>query len=281
MSAHEGCIGRRRIRHASLDPWPVNALRATLDFEPAGLEDDDILPPLWHWLYFLDTAARRRIGPDGHARNGDFLPLLPQPRRMFAGAHSHFHAPLRLGVDTELTETVLDAQNKRGRQGDMVLISVGYEYRQQGKLCVEERRSFVYLPQATAPTPAPANAGTEVPTAAWSLDLPVDEVLLFRYSALTFNSHRIHYDTPYATTTEGYPRLVVQGPLTATLLMEMGRRQLDAPCTEFEFRASAPLFVGDTLHLRGQPEGDHASLCAYRRDGQAALQATLRWRPTR
>lgn len=279
MSAYSSCIGRSRTQRAVLDAWPAQALRATLDLDPLDVDTD--LPPLWHWLYFLETPSRRRIGPDGHARNGDFLPLLPLPRRMFAGAHSHFHAPLRLGMDTELTETVLDVQDKHGRQGDMVIVSVGYEYRQQGQLCVEERRSFVYLPKAAAPTPPPEDVGPEVQSTAWSLDLAVDEVLLFRYSALSFNSHRIHYDAPYAAAAEGYPGLVVQGPLTATLLVEMARRHLDARCTEFEFRATAPVFVGDTLRLRGQPEADHATLTAYRRDGRAAMQATLRWHPAR
>jgi 3-methylfumaryl-CoA hydratase len=188
VNAHADCIGRSRSHSTRLDPWPARALQATLDLAPEL--DGDVLPPLWHWLYFLEAAPRRCIGADGHPRNGSFLPELTQARRMFAGASTQFHAPLRSGREATLTESIRDLQTKHGRHGEMVIVTVGYTYHQQNRLCIDEQRSFVFLP-ATAAAAEGSHAEAPVPQTPWALDLPIDETLLFRYSALSFNSHRI------------------------------------------------------------------------------------------
>jgi len=231
---------------------------------------------LWHWLYFLELTERSHQGADGHPRRGDFYPPVEQPRRMFVGARSQRHRALRLGEEAQLSETILSCEAKQGSSGAMTLLTIQYEYTQAGKLCVEERRSFMYLPARTGVVPEPrTDSPVPVPNAPWSLDLTTDPVLLFKFSALTFNGHRIHYDRDYAQAEEGYPDLVVHGPLTALLLAELARARSDRPLRQFSFRALAPLFVGDTLRLRGEPgAGDSAiELAAYRPDGQVAISA--------
>lgn len=269
--------GHSRRREATLPSWPAQALHATLDL--GGDPPPEQLPPLWHWLYFLDTAPRSRIGPDGHPEAGDFLPQVAQPRRMFAGATTRFLHPLQLERSAALTETVLDVQSKRGSQGEMTLVTVGFDYDQGGRRCIEEQRSYIYLPGAGPGVAQEAEAApaADIAPAPWALNLAADEVLLFRFSALTFNAHRIHYDLFYARSAEGYPRLVVHAPLTAILLAQLMCRHARHRCASFRFRATAPLFAGDLLRLRGVPDDDGAVLTAYRPNGAAALRATAAW----
>jgi 3-methylfumaryl-CoA hydratase len=268
-------IGRERRSRATLDPWRAQALSAVLDLpiEPPGQS----LPGLWHWLYFLETAPRSRIGPDGHPLKGDFLPPVVNPRRMFAGARTAYQQALQIGAPAELCERVSSISEKPGKAGDMTIVTVTYEYRQDGVLCVSEERDFIYLP-ARPPGGAVEELTGElspVDDASWQLDLDTDPVQLMRFSALTFNSHRIHYDAAYAREQEGYPALVVHGPLTAILLSEMCRQQAGAETAVFSFRALTPLFAGQTLRLRGEPDGrGGAELTAYTPAGKPAMKAT-------
>ena len=270
-------IGRKRSCRSSLGPWPSAAFHASIGSlaEAATTE----LPLLWHWLYFLEAPQRSQQGEDGHPRKGTFLPPVDNPRRMFAGARSRTHRPLMIGAEAELEESILACEAKSGASGEMTLLTVGYQYRQAGTLCVEEERDFIYLPARGADEQelrAEGEAG--IPPAQWAWDVPTDPVLLFKYSALTFNGHRIHYDRDYAREVEAYPDLVVQGPLTALLLAELARERLERPLVEFSFRARAPLYVGDRLRLRGEPEPgeDTIQLMAYRPDGKLAMTAEAR-----
>ncbi|MCZ6830644.1 MAG: MaoC/PaaZ C-terminal domain-containing protein [Gammaproteobacteria bacterium] len=272
-------IGKQRRSRQMLDPWPVQALSALLDLPvPAPGQS---LPGLWHWLYFLETAARSRIGADGHPCKGEFMPPVPNPRRMFAGARTHYHQALQIGAPTDLSETVLAIEDKPGKFGTMSIVSVGYEYRQEGALCVAEERDFIYLPAATARA-APIKLSDELLAIAatpWSLDIVTDPVLLMRFSALTFNSHRIHYDADYAREQEGYPALVVHGPLSAILLSELCRLHGNAELASFSFRAMNPVFVGQTLRLRGEPDGrGGAALNVYTPAGKPAVTASASFR---
>jgi 3-methylfumaryl-CoA hydratase len=266
-------IGRQRRSEATLDPWPAAALEQVLDLRMSPA--DNTLPPLWHWLYFLDTAPQHKIGPDGHPLKGDFLPPVPNPRRMFAGARTRFLAPLRLGCETELLETVSSVEEKSGGQGTLYLVTVSYDYSQADQLCVSEQRDFIYLPAV----PSGRMTGevdlnmTAVPDAPWSMDVSIDATRLMRFSALTFNSHRIHYDLDYARSQEAYPGLVVHGPLTAILLSELCRMNDSRVLTNFSFRAQAPLFCDQLIRLRGEPADNGAGIKAMRPDGKVAIAA--------
>jgi 3-methylfumaryl-CoA hydratase len=267
-------IGREAQVSSALDAWPARALRATLGLEPQADEVASTLPPLWSWLYFLDATARDSLGLDGHAAKGGFIPPIDLPRRMFAGGRLQFLRPLRLGAPAQQTRRILKVEQKAGSAGPLVFVTIGLDHVQDGALCVQEQRDIVYL------NPGPANADAQpepVPAAMWSLDVEPDAVLLMRFSALTFNGHRIHYDLPYARDVEGYPERVVHGPLIATLLAELVRLQGGASLTAFAFRARSPLFLGDTLRLRGDPDGQGGvALKAVSSSGRLIMTAEAR-----
>lgn len=267
-------LGRTRQTEAWLDPWPCQALHATVASPAAPVLDQ--LPLLWHWLYFLDTPQRDEQGADGHPRKGGFLPPVANPRRMFVGARSEILSPLQLGQGAQLTETIISCEEKHGSSGAMTLLRVGFDYHQAGQLCVREQRDFMYLPGREGAQPE-AQTATEasLEPAQWGWDVTTDPVLLFKFSALTFNGHRIHYDLDYARQAEAYPNLVVHGPLTALLLVELARSQLSEPLRHFNFRARAPLYAGDRLRLRANQLEGAVQLTAFRPDGQAAMTAEV------
>jgi len=271
-------IGRTQLAHDVVTPTPFAALSATLDYPPARPEAGIPLPPLWHWLYFLPLYRQSDVGPDGHAKRGGFLPPVPLPRRMWAASQFEFHAPLRVGDTISRTSTVADVTEKQGRSGALVFVKVRHEIRRQGSEApaITEFHDIVYReaprPGAVEPPPRPAPA-----TAAWERTIVPDDVLLFRYSALTFNGHRIHYDRRYVTAVEGYPGLVVHGPLLATLLLDLLRRQLpEAAVARYEFRAMRPVFDTHPFRVCGHPDADgkSAHLWVEDRDKTLAMDAT-------
>lgn len=251
-------------------PTSVAALAATLDYEAAPA-DGEALPPLWHWIFFRPTVRQSLIAADGHPQKGGFLPDLGLPRRMWAGGRLRFPAPVRVGERITRESRVLDVREKQGRTGRLGFVTVAHRIDSNGTLAIEEEHDIVYREAGTtasAPTAAPADE-------AWQRTLMPDETLLFRYSALTFNAHRIHYDTPYVTGTEGYPGLVVHGPLIATLLMDLLRRQRpDAIVREFSLKALRPCFAGNALHLCGQPSADGKSIELWSKDHEGWLGMT-------
>lgn len=269
-------LGKTRSTTAIINPWPANALAAVLNMPQLELTGN--LPGLWHWLYFLEQAPQSQIGLDGHPAKGGFWPPVPHPRRMFAGGRTNYHQALKLGQEATLLETVVDIQIKEGRQGKIYIVTVQFEYRQDSTLCISEERDFVYLPALAKPT-SPKELSNEINAVAdakWSLDLPTDLITLFRFSALTFNSHRIHYDLEYARVQEGYPQLVVHGPLTAILLSETVRLNSERPMKSFTFRAMSPLFCGQTIRARADRIAeDNVSLVAYTPSGETAVKATV------
>jgi 3-methylfumaryl-CoA hydratase len=211
-----------------------------------------VLPPLWHWVYLLEHPSRRLLGPEGHPLQGVPSPPGPAWARMFAGGRVTFHQPLRLGQEATKTARVLNVVRKQGRSGPLVFTTVGIEITQEAQIAVTEQQDFVYRPLPPPggfgePTNGTSSDERSPPLAAavqWEFE--VDPIVLFRFSALTFNSHRIHYDHPYATAVEGYPDLVVHGPLQALLMAEVARRRgHDIP--SFEYRLVAPLTLGEGL----------------------------------
>ena len=254
---------------------PARALAATLDRENEFAPGHP-LPPPWHWLYFLSMSPLAGTGPDGHPKRGGFLPPVPLPRRMWAGSRMEFFAPLRVGDVVHRVSRIADVSAKEGRTGTLVFVTVRHEIANaQGPLLVDEH-DIVYrdLPRSGESPPSPKMAPHNY---AWAREIRPDPVLLFRYSALTFNSHRIHYDHPYVTAVEGYPGLVVHGPLLATLLLDLLLRQRpQARVTRFEFRAIRPLFDTAPFAVCGRPDSDGHDIALWAKDadGQLCMEAT-------
>lgn len=256
-------------------PTSAVALGATLDYDTSPAPGD-ALPLLWHWIFFHPTVAQAQIGDDGHPRKGGFLPDLGLPRRMWAGGRLRFLAPLTVGSAITRESSIVNVSEKQGRTGKLAFVTVNHKVYCEGTLAIDEEQDIVYRepPAPGAPAPAP----TAAPDAAqWHRQIVPDEVLMFRYSALTFNGHRIHYDKPYATQVEGYPNLVVHGPLIATLLMDLLRRNMpDATVREFAYKAQRPSFMGNALHLCGQPSADGKTVELWSKDHEGWLAMTAR-----
>jgi 3-methylfumaryl-CoA hydratase len=271
-------IGRSETSHDTITATPCAALAATLDHDAQRPPPGTTLPPLWHWLYFLPLHRQSDIGPDGHARRGGFMPPVPLPRRMWAGSQFSFDAPLRIGDAVKRVSTIERVDEKTGRTGPLVFVKVRHELftNDAPGPALTEFHDIVYREPARpgdappAPQPAPAHG-------AWQRTIAPDDVLLFRYSALTFNGHRIHYDRRYVTEVEGYPGLIVHGPLIATLLLDLLRRErADATVSRFEFRAVRPLFDLQPFSVHGAPSADGKSVHLWARDpdGWLAMDAT-------
>lgn len=263
-------VGKTETRSDLVTAAPVAALAATLDIEAPYPQAGDPLPPLWHWLYFLPFPRQSELGPDGHAKRGGFLPPVELPRRMWAGGRVEFHHPLRVGETITRTSRIAEVKFKEGRSGRLVFVLVRHEI---GDALTEEH-DIVYRDHARAGDTAPSPQLAPV-DALWERVVHPDDVLLFRYSALTFNGHRIHYDRRYATEVEGYPGLVVHGPLLATLLVDLVRRNLPAAVvTRFEFRAVSPIFDTGSFSVCGKPENGGKTIRLWAKDSAGALAMT-------
>ncbi|KGH28362.1 MULTISPECIES: MaoC family dehydratase N-terminal domain-containing protein [Comamonas] len=259
---------------------PLRALSATLDRDDPVPEDGSVVPALWHWLYFLPHALQSEIGPDGHARRGGFLPPVPLPRRMWAGGRLRWETgnPLRVGQQVQRVSTIRSVQHKTGRSGELLFVLVEHRFSNQDGLALTEEHDIVYRAAARPGDPVPPPQQPPLAgQAAWSRSIVPDDVLLFRYSALTFNGHRIHYDRRYVTQVEGYPGLIVHGPLIATLLLDLLRRQLPgARVVAFDFKALRPTFDLHPFSVHGKPREDGRTIDLWAQDheGLLTMQAT-------
>lgn len=234
---------------------PVAALAALFDRPDPAPREGDAIPPLWHWLYFADFPAQSELGPDGHPSDGAFLPPLPDRRRMFGGGRLTFHAPLRRGETVTRRTEVARVRVRRGGSGWLLLVTVRSEFSVGGDLRVEEEQDLVY--RDSGPSQVPPAPDGEEPAGPWRIELAPGPVMLFRFSALTSNAHRIHYDLSYATEVEGYPGLLVHGPLLALGLLELPRRfAAGRAVREFAYRAHRPIFAGEPVLLSGGPQPD-------------------------
>jgi 3-methylfumaryl-CoA hydratase len=273
-----GWIGKTETVTDSVTATPYAALSATLDRAPERPPVGTPLPPLWHWLYFLPLYRQSEIGPDGHAKRGGFLPPVPLPRRMWAGSQFEFIRPPCIGDSITRVSTIADVTEKSGRTGPLVFVKVRHEIRanDEPSPAIVEFHDIVYReaakPDDAAPPPKAAPPGNSLQRH-W---VP-DDVLLFRYSALTFNGHRIHYDRKYVTEVESYPGLIVHGPLIATLLLDLLRSERpDAVVRRYEFRAVRPLFDIHPFDVCGEPAADGKSVRLWAKDheGWLAMDAT-------
>ena len=275
-------IGRVEEAEDSVPAQTARALAATLDMDAdaraaAGISDGGPLPPLWHWLAFLPDAPMRELDADGHPKRGGFLPPVPLERRMWAGGKLQFPGEIRIGETIRRRSEITRISEKTGSTGRMVFVTVTHEISTARGLAVSESQDIVYMPMPdrfTPPPPTPAPA-----TAAWSEPVPMDAARLFRFSAATFNAHRIHYDLAYATEVEKYPGLVVHGPLQAILLMEAARRHRGGiRPVGYAFRGVRPLLHNDSLRLIGGPEADGGQdLCTASAADYVCMQARVTW----
>jgi len=255
---------------ARIDAWPAAAFAALLDLPSPVAKDGDPLPPLWHTFHLLDHPAQAELEPDGHPRSAAFQPPMPDRRRMFAGGRHTATAPLRVGDVVTRRSQLLSATPKQGRSGASVFVTVRSEFLVDGVVVQTEEQDFAYRSQPPGaarriPAPEPTTEAAPEPAVRVAADPP----LLFRFSALTFNSHRIHYDQPYVTRVEGYPGLVVHGPLLALLALEVPRRRApDRRVTAFTYRLTRPAFAGRDVVAGGDPGGEVTA-------GSAGVAASL------
>src|SRR5215470_15695896 len=276
-----------------VDPWPAAAFAGLIGAPAPPLETGDPLPPMWHWFTLLEHPAQAELGADGHPARGPFLPPIPGRRRMWAGGRLRLAAPMPIGAQLSAHSTVAAVSVKSGRRGQLAFVTVRHELSVDGARAGVEEQDIVYRsePDQTAPrrktpetpgTPAapeppetPGAPAAPEPSGAWRAELATDPVLLFRFSALTYNGHRIHYDRPYATQVEGYPDLVVHGPLLALLALELPR--LHAPgraVRSFGYRLVRPAFVPATMVSEARPEGATVELTVAAKGAPPSLTAT-------
>ncbi len=266
-------IGRTQTARDLVTASPVARLAATLDRDDPPPKTGDALPPVWHWLFFLDAVPMRGLGPDGHPARGVFLPPIPLPRRMWAGSRFRFQAPIRIGDTIERHSEIVDVALKQGRTGPLAFCTVRHTISAGAGACATEEHDIVYR-EAPAPGEQAAPAQPPPEGAAFARTITPDPVLLFRFSALTFNGHRIHYDHPYATKVEGYPGLIVHGPLLAIFLLDLVRRERpEARLAEFSFRAFRPVFDTGPFRIAGKPASDGLLLWAEDNGGSLAMRA--------
>lgn len=268
-------IGKSHSERDTIGARQARLMAATVGRADAGLEAGMRLPPLWHWLYFLKGEPPAALGRDGHPARGGFLPPVPLPNRMWAGGQLAFHGALPLDTEVEKRSTVTAVEHKQGRSGELVFVTVLHELLQDGATLVSEHHDIVYKGASPAPAntaPAPASpAGT--PSAPHTRVIVPDNTMLFRYSALTFNGHRIHYDADYCRAVEGYPDLVIHGPLNATLLANFAEEVAGRPLARFSYRGLQPAILGNRLTLHAAPDGDRMALWVTLSSGAVSMRA--------
>jgi 3-methylfumaryl-CoA hydratase len=276
-SAFDAWVGRSEVVEDLVTALQVRQMAATLGVDGLATAGGDPLPPLWHWMSWLPETPMAGLGPDGHPARGGFLPPVPLERRMWAGGRLTFHAPLWIGQPMQRQSTILKVSEKSGASGQMVFVTVGHQITGPEGLAVTEEQDIVSIAMPdrfTPPPPVPVPEG-----AAWADPVAMDTVRLFRFSALTFNAHRIHFDLPYATEVEKYPGLVVHGPMQAMLLMQAARAHAGAALpARFRFRGVRPMFHFDSVMLTGWPDADGTQeLATVTGEGLCCMQAEIGW----
>lgn len=271
-------VGRQRVERDEVVGPLCKRLAALLDLDPEAICTGDELPLGWSAILFSTTALQSELGPDGHGVHDDFLPPPPLPRRMFAGREIILHRPLRIGQAVERTSTIEAITPKSGRNGKLVFVTVRHDIANGDGLAITERQNIVYREEA-AGSAAASSPALELPEARWTESFTADPAALFRYSALTFNAHRIHYDAPYTRDVEGYPGLVINGGYTTLKLLELFRARLNARPLSYAVRAIRPLIAGRAHMLNVAPTPEGALLWASDEAGQLALKIDVRTVP--
>jgi 3-methylfumaryl-CoA hydratase len=271
-------VGRKAEAEDVADLRSMRQLHAALDRSDAPPREGDEVPPAWHWMWFNATDRHSALSRDGIAgAKGGFMPPSPLPRRMWAGSQLTVHRALRVGEKIRRTAEIVSVEERQGKSGRLVFVGQRFSIRAGNDLAIEEDFQSVFRedPKPGAPVVEPPQAPSD---GQWTRTIDPDPVLLFRYSAVTYNGHRIHYDRPYTTQVEGYPDLIVHGPLTATLLMELARDSNPGKrIAKYNFRAVSPLYSPAKFIIAGKPgaDGKSASLWAANPQGQVAMQAEV------
>ncbi|HSI58831.1 MAG TPA: MaoC family dehydratase N-terminal domain-containing protein [Ideonella sp.] len=263
-------VGRETLADDTLSVRHARLMAATLGLPQEPLAAGAPLPPLWHWLYFLEGLPPPELGRDGHPARGGFLPPVPLANRMWAGGRLTFNAPLPLGAAVQKRSRIQSVEHKQGRSGELVFVTVLHEVLHDGAVALCEIHDIVYK-EPTPPGARPASPA--MPPALHSKPFVPDATTLFRYSALTFNGHRIHYDADYCREVEGYPQLVIHGPLNATLLAGFAQEIAGRPLKHFSYRGLQPSLLGNALSVNAAPEGDGLALWVALPDGAVSMRA--------
>jgi 3-methylfumaryl-CoA hydratase len=267
-------VGRTKTVTDDIVRSPAIRAAAMLDDWSSGFaEGDKTLPPLWHWFHFLESTQREATGPDGHAARGDFLPPIRLPRRMYAGGRLTFTGDLAFGAQAQKRTTIVSATEKQGRSGPLAFVTVRHEIVQDGDVVTTEEHDIVYREAEDPAAPKPPVPRSDRPILS-EVSVTPDEVTLFRFSALTYNGHRIHYDQPYVTGVEHYPGLIVHGPLVAMLLFERARTLTGQRPAAFSFRAMSPVFCGTAIRLVEVPGESGTALEARTEDDRLIMLST-------
>lgn len=269
-------IGRKESCEDVASAWPVIGLAATLDRRDAEPKPGDSIPPGWHWLYFLEAKPASELGADGHPKLGGFLPPVGTARRMWAGGRMEFRRALRIGDRLRRDSEIISIDIKDGRSGKLVFVTVRHVVTASGETAVVEEHDIVYREPMKSGEVAPA--GKPAPRdPAWRRELVVDPVMLFRYSALTFIGHRIHYDIDYCRQVEGYPGLVVHGPLQTVLILDLCRRHEPRAVKRIDYRALHPLFHFERISVNGNAptDGSTSEVWTANAEGNYGMRATV------
>lgn len=271
MSRWQEWIGRQTSISSALDPAQSCQMQATLNRD-ATLVDGSHLPPAWHWLYFFDAFKASDLGRDGHTRLGISLPEFPLPRRMWAGGEIQWLAPVLLGAPAVRTTTIQSIEEKTGRTGELIFVTLEHVVKQNSETCISELQKIVYRAEAkdsSKVTPEQAETDSN-----FSQQWKFGSTELFRYSALTFNGHKIHYDSDYAREVEGYSNVVVHGPLLATLMLDLAVENARS-IKKFSYRARSPICLPEGLTTHGKVQGNDTQLWVASETGALAMQGTL------
>ena len=265
-------IGNSRSDEDVISVRQARLMAATVDYAPEEIRDGKPLPPLWHWIYFLEGLPTDALGRDGHPARGGFLPPVPLSNRMWAGGRVSFLRAIPLGITMRKVSRILGVEHKQGRAGDLVFVTVEHELISlSGEVCVREEHDIVYK-AATPFAPAPPPTCRE-PAGRWMSTCTPTSTTLFRYSALTFNGHRIHYDSDYCREVEGYPNLVIHGPLNATLLANFAEQASGGRVREFHYRGLSPAILGETMTLHADLRGASVVLRIELASGAVCMRA--------
>ena len=272
MTQLEDWLGKTQTKCETINARQAELLAVTLG-KPAPRKNE-VLPHCWHWAWFNDALPATELGRDGHPKRGGFLPPVSLPRRMWAGGHLNFISPIIVGRKIKKTSTIADIKHRKGKTGELCIVTIEHKLFDEDTLCVDEKQSLVFREDPAQDAPAPEHIEPPSPEEITETLQP-DPVMMFRYSALTFNGHRIHYDVDYARNVEGYPDLVFHAPLTATALCNLSQQLLPkGAVTSFEYRATSPLFCNAPVKLSGAMHNGKATVWAETPTGSQAMIAT-------
>jgi 3-methylfumaryl-CoA hydratase len=269
IEEYRAYVGRSMSETDTVGSHVAAMMAATLDRPHGG----DELPAMAHYGLFLTSMPTGQLGADGHARRGEFMPPVRLPRRMFAGSDIKFLRPLKIGQEVTRSSRIASVEHRRGKSGELVFVGLSISLSQADTVCLEEDQTIVYRGFGAPAPPVLAAPRAALAPGEAAQDWTPTSVELFRYSAFIFNAHRIHYDFPYVTKQEGYPDLIVTGPLTATRLCNFAADLVGRRVARFRFRGEAPLFVDQPVRLVGRMNGDECAVRAERADGVAAMSA--------